>query len=112
MRVEVCQGCDDDGETIYRLREADGELVDCWAPGIENRDPLGALDRGGFSERGDAVAFSLGVDRWRAEVGLIEQTVADIDAERHALDSYGGGKGRCKPSAPEVVVTYRRRPAA
>jgi hypothetical protein len=59
---------------------------------LENPDPLGALDRGGFDERSDAAAFALGVDRWRAELGLIGETVAEIDEERAALDSYRTGK--------------------
>jgi hypothetical protein len=61
VRVEVWQATGEDGKTVWRLREPTGAIVDCWAPGIENPDPEGDLDRGGFSERNDAVAFALGV---------------------------------------------------
>jgi hypothetical protein len=112
VRVVVWQATGDDGETVWRLREPTGALVESWAPGIENPDPLGALDRGGFDQRNDAKAFALGIDRWRAEVGLIAETVADIDIERHALDSYGGGQRKALDERPEPVVMHRRRPAA
>jgi hypothetical protein len=75
------------GVRWFRILELDGNPVTCWAPGIENHDPEGALDRGGFDQRADAVAFALGVDRWRAGVGLIEESVAEIDRKRAELDS-------------------------
>jgi hypothetical protein len=113
-RVQVWPTFDDDGERIWRLHEQTGERVISWAPGIENPDPDGVLDRGGFRERSDAKAFALGIDRWRAEVALIPMSVAAVDAERHALDvgkprrtlDQVAGAAVRRLDAPEVI--YRR----
>jgi len=69
----------------WRICEADGTLVHNWAPGLEPDDRL-PLDRGGYSEKEDAIAFALGIDRWRAMKRLIVETVKAIDRERRALD--------------------------
>jgi hypothetical protein len=87
MRVRIDKVCEFfDEPPVYRVVEQDGAPVTCWLPGLEHSDPEGDLDRGGFSERNDALAFALGVDRWRAEHGLIAETVEAIDIERHSLD--------------------------
>jgi hypothetical protein len=76
-----------DERPTYRLCEADGSVCVNWLPGLEPNDPEGPLDRGGFEQRLDAEGFRLGVDRCRAEHGLIPGvTVADVDAERAGLD--------------------------
>jgi hypothetical protein len=76
-----------DTKPAYRLCETDGTVCDCWLPGCEPPDPEGPLDRGGFDQRLDADGFRLGIDRCRAEHGLIPGvTVADVDAERAQLD--------------------------
>lgn len=72
--------------SVWRILEANGNLCCNWAPGLELDDIEGALDRGGYLTKLDAKAFALGVDRWRAEKGLIAETVAAIDVERHKLD--------------------------
>jgi hypothetical protein len=107
---------------------------------LESPEPA-PLDFGGFDQRLDAQAFALGIDYERALFGLLPGvTVADVDAERHALDSartINGTNSRktlddsaaldrmddapqldlealwdavSEPAAP--VVTHRRRPAA
>ena len=89
MRVQVVpvgESWSDEPPT-YRLCESGGKVCDCWLPGIENPDPEGPLDRGGFAERPDATAFKLGIDRERALFGLISETVEEIDAERARLDT-------------------------
>ena len=74
---------------LYRICEADDELVTCWLPGIEPDDPGGCLDRGGFGRRSDAVGFSLGINWERAYHGQLDGiTTADIDEERGTLDGY------------------------
>lgn len=83
---------------IYRVCERDGSPVRCWAPGLEPDDIEGDLDRGGFHQLSDAVAFALGVDRWRAEKGLIPQSVAEIDCERAKLDSSGKARRAPQPA--------------
>ena len=83
---------------IYRVCERDGSPVRCWAPGLEPDDLEGDLDRGGFDQVSDAVAFALGVDRWRAEQGLLVQSVAEIDRERAKLDSSGKARRAPQPA--------------
>ena len=65
---------------VWRVCEADHELVSRWLP----LGPfLGALDEGGFKTRRDARAFALGVDRVRAEAGLLDLTErAELDTDR------------------------------
>ena len=54
---------------LWRVCEADRQPVTRWLPW----EPLvGALDHGGFDCLQDARAFALGVDRVRAEAGLLE----------------------------------------
>jgi len=89
------------GEPVYRLCESDGEICVRWLPD-EWPDPDG-LDKGGFDSRHDAQSFKLGIDRLRAEHGLIAESVDDIDRERAKLDHF---HARPLPEAPEV--TYRR----
>jgi hypothetical protein len=72
---------------LFRVVEDNGELVDCWLPGHEDPDQEGALDAGGFEEKRDGRGFCLAIDLIRAERGLIPETVADIEAERLALDT-------------------------
>lgn len=67
--------------------------MDCWLPGRELPEPQ-PLDHGGFDLQGDALGFSLGVDRERALFGLIPESVDDIDRERAALDT------RREPTGP------------
>jgi hypothetical protein len=67
--------------------ELDGNLVRSWLPGIEPDDRSGPLDRGGFEQHSDALAFSLGVDHERAFHGHLEGvTTEHIEQERAALD--------------------------
>jgi hypothetical protein len=90
MRVQVVpiEECWGDEPPTYRLCESGGKACDCWLPGIENPDPEGPLDRGGFTERPDATAFALGVDRERALFGLLTETVDGIDREHAKLDHF------------------------
>jgi len=91
---------------VWRIVEADGRLCVNWAPGLEWDGEL-PLDRGGFAERSDALAFKLGVDRWRAEQGQLSETVEDIDAERRELDQaaidYHADR---QPPDPEALLTF------
>ena len=96
VRVEAVREVSEAESLTYRLVEQDGRLVECWLPGIENLDPEGPLDRGGFDLQSDAVAFALGVDRERALHGLIAKSVEQIDAERAELDH------------PSQVAAYRK----
>ena len=99
MRVQVVpvgESWSDEPPT-YRLCESGGKVCDCWLPGIENPDPEGPLDFGGFTERPDATAFKLGIDRERALFGLIPESVEEIDRERAELDCY-----HAKPERLEV----------
>ncbi|MBW2191929.1 MAG: hypothetical protein JRG93_20560 [Deltaproteobacteria bacterium] len=55
-------------ETLWRVVEADGEVVVRWLP----LEPFqGALDRGGFDDRQDARSFALAIHQIRAEAGLL-----------------------------------------
>jgi hypothetical protein len=101
MRVQVWEG-GTKSEPWFRILELSGSAVTCWAPGLEHDDPEGALDRGGFDSREDATAFALGVDRWRAEVGLIAESVEEIDTERRELDQW---------RAPIPEIMFRRSAA-
>ena len=58
-------------------------MCDCWLPGIENPDPEGPLDRGGFAERPDATAFKLGIDRERAELDCYHAKPQRSEVEHH-----------------------------
>lgn len=111
MRVQLARRLERDAEGYYaeawRLCEPDGSLCVNWAPGLEHDDPEGPLDRGGFDRRTDALAFKLGVDRWRAEKGLIPETVADIDAERRKLDG-----GRPLPELDDLQLDTEPPPVA
>ena len=87
----------------YRLCEADGRPCCRWLPW---EPATGPLDKGGFPDLEDALAFALGIDRHRAEAGLIGgRSVQDIDQERHELD--GDRRKRryeTKPAIPEFAV--------
>ena len=80
----------EDGSVLWRLTDSDGELVSRWLP----QEPfMGALDRGGFAEYTDAVAFALGVDLVRAEAGVLGDLDARaIDNERLELDADRQGR--------------------
>ena len=124
-RVEECWG----DEPSYRVVELDGTPCDCWLPGIENPDPEGPLDRGGFERQADAQAFALGVCWERAAHGLLPGvSVEDVDTERARLDSTKRPRAVSEPheepaqldleglwdavSPPAApVVTHRRRVA-
>jgi len=102
------------------VEEGTSRPVDCWLPGLENPDPEGDLDRGGFDSKVDAEAFRLGVDWIRAEAGMLPgMTTADIDAERTRLDGNrplpeldtldlddATPSPRRAPSRPEPVYSY------
>jgi hypothetical protein len=88
MRVQLRRQPLESGD-LWRLCEADGELVSRWLP----LEPfLGALDAGGFETRRDALAFALGVNLVRAEAGLLDLTARDIHAERTELDADQRGR--------------------
>jgi hypothetical protein len=90
MRVQLRRQQLESGDDLWRLCEADGELVVRWLP----LEPFGgALDRGGFPEYLDAVAFALGVDWVRAEAGILGDLDARaIDIERLELDADRQGR--------------------
>jgi len=46
-------------KTLWRLTESDGELATRWLP---TEGPLEPLDRGGYADAVDAMAFKLGID--------------------------------------------------
>jgi hypothetical protein len=65
MRVQILRQ-----EALWRVVEADGEVVVRWLP----QEPLlGALDRGGFGDRRDARSFALAIHQIRAEAGLLSE---------------------------------------
>ena len=85
---------------VFRIVEADGRPCSRWTP----LEPLGGpLDKGGFDTVEDAQAFALGVDRYRAQHGLISgHSVGSIDQERYALDlDKRKLRHRPKPVIPE-----------
>jgi len=83
-----------DSKTLWRLTESDGELVDRWLP---SEGPEGALDRGGFECRRDALAFKLGIDWIRARAGILgDLSTRDIDRERSALDMVERGRPKAQ----------------
>jgi hypothetical protein len=90
MRVQLRRQLLEDGSVMWRLCEADGELVVRWLP----LEPFtGALDRGGFPGYLDARAFALGVDWIRAEAGILGDLDARaIDNERLELDADRQGR--------------------
>ena len=53
-------------KALFRVVEADGELVRSWLPGLEADSRRGPLDLGGFQRPVDAWAFCLGIDHERA----------------------------------------------
>ena len=109
-QIERIDTLDDDWDEVvfYRVTESDGELVDCWLPGIEPPDPYGPLDRGGFSERTDARAFALGIDRERALHGLLPGiTVAHVDELRQGLDG-AQWQNRERPQPAQDDRPYQR----
>jgi hypothetical protein len=68
MRAQVLLQRLPSGDLSFRVCEADRELVSRWLP----LEPfLGALDRGRFSDYADAASFALGIERIRAERGLL-----------------------------------------
>ena len=83
------------GKDLWRLCEADGCPVSHWLPW----DPTeGALDRGGFEDYRDALAFKLGIDLIRAEAGLVSGWSArDVDLERDELDADRRGRSKFEP---------------
>ncbi|MBW2190688.1 MAG: hypothetical protein JRG93_14050 [Deltaproteobacteria bacterium] len=79
---------------VWRVCEADRQPVSRWLPW----EPfIGALDEGGFDSYGDARKFALGVDRVRAEAGLLEIT------ERTELDADQRGRRRPALAAFEAA---------
>jgi len=101
MRTQVRKQELGSGEIVWRITEANGELVNRWIP----TDPfLGSLDRGGFELRSDAVAFSLGIDTVRAEEGLFGPEVSrSIRSERAAQDVVKQGRPRADQQ-PRVLA--------
>jgi hypothetical protein len=92
-------------KALFRVVEADGELVRSWLPGLEADSRQGPLDRGGFQRSVDAWAFSLGVDHERALRGhLGDVTPADIEQEREALDLPGAVPTYVEEEPALVVV--------
>ena len=89
MRVQLRRQPLESGD-LWRLCEADGELVVRWLP----LEPFGgALDRGGFDLYSDALAFALGVDWVRAAAGILGDLDARaIDIERLELDADRQGR--------------------
>jgi hypothetical protein len=80
MRVQILRRRLPSGSLGYRVCEADRQPVSRWLP----LEPLlGALDQGGFDCLRDARAFALGIDRVRAEAGLVDLTErAELDTDR------------------------------
>ena len=79
---------------VWRVCEADRQPVSRWLPW----EPfVGALDHGGFDCLQDARKFALGVDRVRAEAGLLEIT------ERTELDADQRGRRRPALAAFEAA---------
>ena len=85
LRVAIRQQTLESG-ILWRLTESDGRLVHAWLPDLEDDDYL-PIDRGGFAEHCDAVAFALGIDWARAEAGIL----GDVTTGHHQ-DSC-----RCQP---------------
>lgn len=99
MRVQLRHQQRDSG-VWWRLTEADGRLVCRWLPWEES---LGPLDKGGFKEHGDALAFKLGIDWCRARARLLgDLTTGDIDLERLELDA--DRRGRSKAPMPVALL--------
>jgi hypothetical protein len=103
MRVQVRRQQLEDGSVLWRLTESDGELVTRWLP----LEPfVGSLDRGGFTEHGDAVGFALGIDLIRAEAGLLgELDALTVNRERAKQDGDHRGRPRAlSPTIPQFVA--------
>jgi hypothetical protein len=89
MRVQLRRQRLESGD-LWRVCEADGLPVSTWLP----TEPfMGALDRGGFGDYQDALAFKFGVDWHRAAAGLLTGlTARDVDRERDVLDEDRRGR--------------------
>lgn len=82
------------GDSLFMLEEGDGgHPVQRWLP-WENPDPCLCLAQ--FVELADARGYALGIDLIRAEAGILEESVCQIEQLRRGLDR--GRPGRPKQS--------------